>query len=66
MEIDEKAWEDLGIDGTTLQSLDESLFEALGVEEKDQAIISEKMAELTKMQGQPPGEIKTDSQDQIN
>jgi hypothetical protein len=56
----------LGIDGATLESLDETLFEALGVEEKDQAIILEKLAELTKMQGQPPGEIQIDSQDQIN
>ena len=56
----------MGIDGATLESLDETLFEALGVEVKDQAIILEKLAELTKMQGQPPGEIQIDSQDQIN
>ena len=41
LKIDEEAWENYGIDGTTLESLslDETLFEALRVEERDQAII---------------------------
>ena len=52
LKIDEEAWESYGIDGATLESLDETLFEALRVEERDQAIISKKIGELAQMQVQ--------------